>query len=197
MWTFISINWKSLSPKDVVLNWTNGSGEWRFNVFSLFCYYLPLEEDVDLHLNKLESHLPKYALFEWYWPSGSGEDFEILSKHFSYFASISPREKVQPFTWTNWNPFTQGCFVPSLVMISQLSWRRILKVVDNVFSLFYYMYHLPLEKTHPFIRTYLNSLHPRIVCVKFSWNWPIDSISNWERAWPFIRTNLNWCFVPS
>ena len=49
----------------------------------------------------------------------------------------------------------------------------------------------PWKKAQPFIRTYLNSLHPRIVCVKFSWNWPIDSISNLERAWHFIRTNLN------
>ena len=31
------------------------------NVFSLFCYYLLLEKSVVLHLNKLESSLPKDA----------------------------------------------------------------------------------------------------------------------------------------
>ena len=32
------------------------------NVFLLFRYYLPLEKGVALHLNKLESSLPKDAL---------------------------------------------------------------------------------------------------------------------------------------
>ena len=31
-------------------------------MFSLFCYYLPLEKDRALHLNKLESPSPKHAL---------------------------------------------------------------------------------------------------------------------------------------
>ena len=44
------------------------------NVFSLFRYYLPLEKGGALHLNKLESPLPKDALFQvwlklaqWFW----------------------------------------------------------------------------------------------------------------------------------
>ena len=40
------------------LNWSSGSGEDKlnfFNVFLLFCYYLPLEKQVVLQLNKLES----------------------------------------------------------------------------------------------------------------------------------------------
>ena len=42
----------------------------------LFCYYLRLEKDVALHLNKLESPLPKHAFCQvgWNWPSGSGEE---------------------------------------------------------------------------------------------------------------------------
>ena len=42
--------------------------------FSLFCYYLPLDMDVDLHLNKLESPSPKndlwkvwFKLVQWFW----------------------------------------------------------------------------------------------------------------------------------
>ena len=34
------------------------------NVFLQFCYYLPLKEEVALHLNKLEFPLPKEALCE-------------------------------------------------------------------------------------------------------------------------------------
>ena len=53
----------------------------------------------------------------------------------------------------------------------------------------------------------LNSYHPRVLCAKFGWNWPIGSwedceissmcfryfviISLWKREWPFIWTNLN------
>ena len=58
------------SPKDVLcqvwLNWLSGSGEEDFlifvNVFSLFRNYLPLEKGGALHLNKLESLLPKDTL---------------------------------------------------------------------------------------------------------------------------------------
>jgi hypothetical protein len=35
-----------------------------FSVFLLFCYYLPLERDNPLHLNKLESPFPKDDLWQ-------------------------------------------------------------------------------------------------------------------------------------
>ena len=45
-----------------------------FDVFSLFCNYLPLEKGVALHLNKLDSPLPKNTLcqvwlklVQWFW----------------------------------------------------------------------------------------------------------------------------------
>ena len=55
---------------------------WKSNFFNIFnrishaqfCYYFPLEKDVTLHLNKLESPLPKNALcqvwlklVQWFW----------------------------------------------------------------------------------------------------------------------------------
>ena len=46
------------------------------NVFSLFRNYLLLEKGWALHLNKLESPLPKDALFGWNRPSGSWEEVE-------------------------------------------------------------------------------------------------------------------------
>ena len=59
-----------------------------------------------------------------------------------------------------------------------------------------------------FIWTNLNPLHPRMLCAKFSWNWPSGSgeedvfissmywsyfeiISPWRRVGPFTWTNLN------
>ena len=46
------------------------------NVFSLFCYYLPLENGMALHLYKLDFISPKDALcqFGLNWPRGSGEE---------------------------------------------------------------------------------------------------------------------------
>ena len=60
------------------LNWPSGSGEKDFlnvfNIILLFCYYLPLENVVAFHLNKLESPPPKNALCQvwlklaqWFW----------------------------------------------------------------------------------------------------------------------------------
>ena len=66
----------------------------------------------------------------------------------------------------------------------------------------------PWKWVGPFIWTNLNPLHPRLLCVKFGWNWPSGSgeedflilstyfryfviISPWKRTGPFIWTNLN------
>ena len=66
----------------------------------------------------------------------------------------------------------------------------------------------PWKRAGPFIWTNLNPLHPRMLCVKFGWNWLCGSgeedflissmyfhyfviISPWKRAGPFIWTNLN------
>ena len=71
----------------------------------------------------------------------------------------------------------------------------------------YFVIISPWERAWPFIWTNLNPLHPRMLCAKFGWNWLSGSgedflissmyfhyfviISPWERAWPFIWTNLN------
>ena len=41
------------------------------NIYSLFCYYLPLEKGMVLHLNKLESTSPKDALYQVWLKFGS------------------------------------------------------------------------------------------------------------------------------
>ena len=60
------------SSKDAFAQWL-----WRrrflnfVNVFSLYCYYLPLEKGMALHLKKLISPSPKdalcQALAQWFW----------------------------------------------------------------------------------------------------------------------------------
>ena len=72
---------ESPSPNDALCQVWLELAQWfwrRFfnfvNVFSLFCYYLPLEKGGALHLNKLESPSPKDALCQvwlklaqWFW----------------------------------------------------------------------------------------------------------------------------------
>ena len=77
------------------------------NVFSLFRYYFPLENDEALHLNKIESPSPRMhcAKYGWNRPSGSWEEaFYISSMYFCYLIIISPWEKVWPFIGRNLNP---------------------------------------------------------------------------------------------
>ena len=91
-----------------------------------------------------------------------------------------------------------------LFKMTQWFWRRrLLKNLKKVFC-----NYLLFEDMWPCIWTNLNSVHPRMLCAKFGWNWTIGSgedfflsfqcnftISQlsplWEKAWPFIWTNLN------
>ena len=69
-WFFIWTNINSLYPRLLCAkfgwNWPSGSGGGDFLILSLyfspFHNYLPLEKNAALHLNKLESPLPKDAL---------------------------------------------------------------------------------------------------------------------------------------
>ena len=65
------------------------------------------------------------------WLGDSGEiNFLVLSMYFHYFVIISPWKRAGPFIWTNLNPFTQGCFLPSLVVIGKKK-MNMWKVYDN------------------------------------------------------------------
>ena len=88
-------------------------------------YYQLYENSMVLHLNKLESLSPKYALrqvwlklAQWSWRRG----FLISSMFFRFFVIISSWKRTGPFIWRNWN-----------------------------------------------------TLHPRMLCAKFGWNWPSGS----------------------
>ena len=138
------------------------------------------------------------AKFGWNWPSGSGEkDFKICQCIFCYFVIISPWKRTWSFLWTNSNPLPPGMFYANLVgkerlKFAQSFWRR--RFTSALLEC------LPLEKRWPFIKT-KNSVHLRMLCVRFSWNWPggygekdfnkfcqciFGIISSWKKVWSFI-----------
>ena len=93
-----------------------------------FCYYVSISlwkrtwPFIWTNLNSLHPRM-LCDMFGWNWPTGSGEDdFKILSMYFCYFVIISPWKRTSPFSEQTWipGPFTQGCFVPSLVEIGLL-----------------------------------------------------------------------------
>ena len=69
--------------------------------------------------------------------------FVIISLIISFNKFESPSTKNTLYQQT-WIPFTQGCFVPSLVEIGQVDLEKTIFKFLNVFSFF--PYYLPLEK---------------------------------------------------
>ena len=98
-----------------------------------------------------------------------------FSLYLSYFVIISPWKKVRPFIWINLNPFSKGCFVPSLDEIDPVFWRRRFLKVVSLFLLI--PNYLPLEKGMTLRASFEHPLNPRILCAKFGWNWENGS---WE-----------------
>ena len=128
MWTNLNPLYPRMLCAKFGWNWPSGSGQEDFlnflNAFSLFLNYLPLEKIGALHLNKIESPLPKDALCQvwlklanWFWK----RRFFKFPQCIFTISQLSPLWKwwVPSFEQT-WIPFTQGCFVPSLVEIGQL-----------------------------------------------------------------------------
>ena len=85
--TWIHSTQKWFVPSLVEIGQLSDFGEdfWKniFNNISYFCYYLPLELGVALHLNKLESPLPSDALCQvwlklaqWFWKKKIFEYFQ-------------------------------------------------------------------------------------------------------------------------
>ena len=106
------------------LFWILHNQRW-VNSFSLYCYHLPLEKGILLHLNKHESTSPTDA----FWSSFIEIGTVVLQKMFLnfineftlYFLFISPFGKsCNPFEQT-WITFARECFVISLV---EIDWRK-------------------------------------------------------------------------
>ena len=94
----INMKMKTKGPWATSLTWeTNEYIFLKFaNIFSLFCYYLPLEKGEALHLNKLESPSSKDTLCQvwlklthWFWR----RKFLKFINVFSLFHNYLPLEK--------------------------------------------------------------------------------------------------------
>ena len=95
------------------------------HVFLLFRNYLPLEEGGALHLNKLEFPSPKDALCQvWLKLAHLVQEKKIFFYFvnvFSLFGNYLPFGKGRgPSFEQIWIPFSEGCFVTSLVEIGSV-----------------------------------------------------------------------------
>ena len=145
-------------------------------IILLFRNYLPSEQDVAVHLNKLKSPQPKKGLCKfwlklarWFWRKLFFSIFTIILFISLYF---SPWIRDWPFVWRNWNPLR--------LRIICAKWNfeiGILKLAWWFFKYFKYNFTIifPWRRAWPFIWTNLNPFHPRIICAKFGWNWPCVS----------------------
>ena len=98
-------------------HWFWGRFFYFVNILLPFCYYLPLEKNVGLYLNKPESTPSKDALclvwlkFAHWFSRGRCCDYNVF-KLFHYYLHIEKGSG--PSLEKTWNYFTQGCFVTSL-----------------------------------------------------------------------------------
>ena len=113
MWVLIWIILNPLYPRMLCVNfgwnWPSSSEERILNIFKiilLFCYYIPLEKGVALHLNKLtwihstqKWFVPSLLkLTQWFW-----RRFLILSVQLYIFVIIPYCKRAWPFIWINLN----------------------------------------------------------------------------------------------
>ena len=149
------------------------------NVFSLFRNYLPLEQGVVLHLNKLESPLPMDALCQVWLRLAKwilrGRFLNCIDQCIFAISKLSPLEQgVALYLNKLESPLPKDALCRVWLKLAQWFLRRFPNFV-NVFSLFHN--HLPLEKGLAHYFKNLNPLYPRMLCAKFGWNWPSGS---WE-----------------
>ena len=133
-------------------------------------HYLPLEKDIILHLNRIESPLHKNALCQaWLnWPSDSFK-FQHCIFAISYLSPLP--NKTWPLIWTNLNPF----YLRMLWVIISWNWPSGSeeKYFLNCQCSFHYFVIMSLwKRAWPFIWTNSHSQHPRMLCAKFSLNCP-------------------------
>jgi hypothetical protein len=155
-WPFIWTNLNSLYLRIICTKfdwiWSAGFGEehffLNFSAFSLFHYYLPLEESYPLYLNKLESPLPKdwsvlslvkigsVVLMIFKWP------FSI----FTFCDYLPFEEDLVLYLKKLEFPLPKDDLYQVWLNLTCYFWRRFLKIF-SAFLLF--RCYLPLEKGDP------------------------------------------------
>ena len=122
--------------------------------------------------------------------------------YFHYFVIISPWKRVGPSFEQSWIPFTQGCFVPSLVEIGSVILEKKLFLILSMYFR-YFVIISPWERVGPFIWTNLIPFNQWCIVPSLVEIDPVDllissmyfryfvMISPWKMVGPFIWTNLN------
>ena len=104
-------------------NKPSGSRGEDFNLTMYFRYFViisPWKRAWPFIWRNLNSLYSRKCLFDWFWPSGSEKIFEFRRYIFA-ISLLSPIGKgLGPSFEQTWIPFTQGCFVPSLVEIDPM-----------------------------------------------------------------------------
>ena len=179
--------WKSVGPsfEQTWIPFTQGcrgSAEEDFLISSMyFCFLVmisPLKRAESFNYKNLESSSPKNALCEVWLKLAQWfrrrrflkfcQEFLLFGNHLLDPSSHLGKGWGASFEQT-WIPFTQGCFVPILVEISP----AVLLILSMYFC--YLVIISPLKRTGSFIWKNLSPHHPRMLCVKFCWNWPSGS----------------------
>ena len=119
-----------------------------YSVFSLFCYYLPLEKGVALYFNKFESPSPKDALClvwlklaQWF----LRRKFLKFVNVFLLFRYYLPLEKGVAIHLNKIeSPSPKDALCQVWLKLAQWFWRRSFFNIFNIILLF--RYYLPLEK---------------------------------------------------
>jgi hypothetical protein len=156
------LSWK------IQLYWLHSSLRIRFlnysTLFLHFCDYLP-RPFIWTNLNSLHSRLI-CTKFDWFWPAGSGkEDFFFNFSVFSLFRYYLSLEKGNPLLLSKLeSPPYKNDLCQVWLKLAQWSWRK--RLLNNPTLFFTFC---------DYFWTNLNSLHPRIICIKFDWFWTVGS----------------------
>ena len=135
-----------------------------------------MDDCVSLHKLILYTLHPR-MLFGWNWPTGSGEDnYLIFVNVFSLICNRLPLEKGGPLHLNKliYIAFNQGCFVPGLIDFGPVVLEKKFFLKASIYFQ-YFVFISPLKNERPIILLNLNSLHPKIFCAKFGWNWSTGS----------------------
>ena len=139
------------------------------------------------------------AKFVWNWPSGSGEDYKMLSIYFHYFRITSLSKGRGPSFELTWIPFTQGYFVPSL---SEIGPGVLEKKIIKSCQFFFIPNNLPFGKGVTLHLNNFESPSPRDTFLRV---WLKLSQCFWRRRWTDGQTDgqtddrwsekLTWAFI--
>ena len=118
------------------------------------------------------------AKFSRHWPNCCGEEDSRFPKCILAISLLSPIwKRAWPFMWT----ILTSLYLRISNEIGAALRKKIFRFCKSVLpGLFRYL-HL-LESAYPSNWMKWNPLQPRILCVKFCWNWPSGSVKCYENV---------------